>query len=469
MDQKQFDAVLTDAELRLRRLKTLYEQWFMGIERMEPATPRKELEDMLARLRKEQVSNTAQRFRLQQLVQRHVSFATHWRRIGRQIEEGTYQRDVLRAKRRAQHAGGRSAEPELEESYDVDIDVDLAEVLEEANRAAEAAVASPQRTLIAETSPLGGAREPANDISPRALQPTAAGVSGVVTSVWPPMAAKPSRPAEPAALADAPGSDRAPAEQRRSSAPPRVISPFAFPTAGSLRPKPLEPPSAPAPPPPLLAKAPRIPAVPVPGQAGLSLPPGGKLGVPPVPAGLAAAIGGTRPAASRPAPPAAAGSRAAIPPGVPKPPMAAGSPAAAAAAPDPALAGVAAKSGPGTRQGAAGGLSGFGAGANTGAAMGGGVSDPLAAGTPQRDGRVGGAAASMLNAGKVGAAAAGAPLGAAHGGGASGLSGQGRASGLRAGAGATAAAVAAANSSVANGGAGSSGAGPSAGTGTSRS
>src|SRR4029077_3827552 len=124
MDQKQFDAVLSDAETRLRRLKTLYEQWFMGIERLQPALLRKEMEDLLSRMRKEQVTNTAQRFRLQQLVQRHVSLSTYWRRIGRQIEEGTYQRDVVRAQRRARVAAARTNEPE-DVSYEVDIDIDV--------------------------------------------------------------------------------------------------------------------------------------------------------------------------------------------------------------------------------------------------------------------------------------------------------------------------------------------------------
>jgi hypothetical protein len=142
MDQKQFDAGLSDAELRLRRLKMLYDQWFMGFERSEPATLRKELEDLLARLRKEQVSNTAQRFRLQQLVQRHTAFATHWRRIGRQIEEGTYQRDLLRAKRRSKANQRENNDPELELSYDVDVDLELEAVMEEANRVADAAAAS---------------------------------------------------------------------------------------------------------------------------------------------------------------------------------------------------------------------------------------------------------------------------------------------------------------------------------------
>jgi hypothetical protein len=137
MDQKQFDALLSEAETRLRRLKVLYEQWFMGIERLEPSLARKEFEDLLARMRKEQTNNTAQRFRLQQLVQRHVALSTHWRRIGRQIEEGTYQRDVLRAKRRKQHGQAReSDDPDVDVSFDVDVDEDLAAALAEADRLA---------------------------------------------------------------------------------------------------------------------------------------------------------------------------------------------------------------------------------------------------------------------------------------------------------------------------------------------
>src|SRR3954464_1231039 len=99
MDSKQFDAMLSDAEIRLRRLKTLYDQWFMGIERLEPAIPKKELEELLAKLKKEEVTNTAAKFRLNSIVQRHVTFTQYWRRIARQIEEGTFKRDLVRARK----------------------------------------------------------------------------------------------------------------------------------------------------------------------------------------------------------------------------------------------------------------------------------------------------------------------------------------------------------------------------------
>ncbi|MEY4576661.1 MAG: hypothetical protein RL701_1364 [Pseudomonadota bacterium] len=264
MDQKQFDVVLTDAELRLRRLKMLYEMWFMGIERVEPATPRKELEDMLTRLRKEQVSNTAQRFRLQQLVQRHVSFSTHWRRIGKQIEEGTYQRDLVRARRRAQKGDlPKNAESELDVSYDVDIDIELDDVIADAERAADAAVVAHVVTEELVMPPPTAAPALRQDSPSKSATPTlvgkvgaprpalplgtmrAAGSTSVAPPPPPPLAARP---------ANGNADERTAPDARRSHAP-RAISPFALPSAGSVRPKPLEPTRAPAPPPPLVAAA----------------------------------------------------------------------------------------------------------------------------------------------------------------------------------------------------------------------
>lgn len=99
MDQKQFEIMLHDVELKIKRLKALYEQWFQGIERMEPLIPRKDLERMLQVMKKEKPRNTAARFRLQQLQARYNTYQTYWQRIGRRIEEGTYERDLRRVRR----------------------------------------------------------------------------------------------------------------------------------------------------------------------------------------------------------------------------------------------------------------------------------------------------------------------------------------------------------------------------------
>ncbi|MBW1830258.1 MAG: hypothetical protein JRJ10_00960 [Deltaproteobacteria bacterium] len=131
MTPKEFEISLSDAEVQLSRIKHLYEQWFQGIERIEPQIPRKQFIRTLNVLRKEKPRNTALRFRFQTLVQRYTTLQTYWRRIGRQIEEGTYRRDLLRARRRRdaaraereQERAGRSSSPiELDPNADVNMD-----------------------------------------------------------------------------------------------------------------------------------------------------------------------------------------------------------------------------------------------------------------------------------------------------------------------------------------------------------
>ena len=131
MTPKEFEIRLSDAEVQLSRIKHLYEQWFQGIERIEPQIPRKQFDRALHELRKVKPRNTALRFRFQTLIQRYTTLQTYWRRIGRQIEEGTYRRDLLRARRRReasraerqQERARRSSSPvELDPNADVNMD-----------------------------------------------------------------------------------------------------------------------------------------------------------------------------------------------------------------------------------------------------------------------------------------------------------------------------------------------------------
>lgn len=124
MDLKQYDALLTDADTRLDRLRALYEQYFLGMERTEPAQLRKEFEAILKILRREQPLNTALRFRFQQLLQRNVTLDTYWRKTVRQIEDGTFRRDVMRARRRRQGRGESDARAPTVHEIDMTMDVD---------------------------------------------------------------------------------------------------------------------------------------------------------------------------------------------------------------------------------------------------------------------------------------------------------------------------------------------------------
>ncbi len=98
MEQIQIEELVAELETRVDRLRSLYEQYFMGIEKMEPHVPRKDVERRFQAMRREQIRNTALRFRFQMVLQKYNTYQSYWMRIMRQIEDGTYKRDVIRAK-----------------------------------------------------------------------------------------------------------------------------------------------------------------------------------------------------------------------------------------------------------------------------------------------------------------------------------------------------------------------------------
>lgn len=100
MEQSEVETLIEELETRVDRLRALYEQYFIGIERLEPSVPRKDVERRFYVLRRTQIRNTALRFRFQNVLLRYNTYQTYWIRICRQIEEGTYKRDVRRANAR---------------------------------------------------------------------------------------------------------------------------------------------------------------------------------------------------------------------------------------------------------------------------------------------------------------------------------------------------------------------------------
>jgi hypothetical protein len=100
LEQSEVETLIEELETRVDRLRALYEQYFIGIERLEPSVPRKDVERRFYVLRRTQIRNTALRFRFQNVLLRYNTYQTYWIRICRQIEEGTYKRDVRRANAR---------------------------------------------------------------------------------------------------------------------------------------------------------------------------------------------------------------------------------------------------------------------------------------------------------------------------------------------------------------------------------
>lgn len=100
MTPDEIDLALSDLTTRMERVRALYEQYFMGIERLEPTIARKELDRRLETLRKTPFQNTARRFKFQTLIQRYTSLQQYWYRTCRDIENGVYRKHVQKAHRR---------------------------------------------------------------------------------------------------------------------------------------------------------------------------------------------------------------------------------------------------------------------------------------------------------------------------------------------------------------------------------
>ncbi|MCC6874472.1 MAG: hypothetical protein IT378_09235 [Sandaracinaceae bacterium] len=299
MEISQFDLLLHDAEVKLKRLKALYEQWFQGIERMEPLVPRKDLDRLFAMMNKEKPRNTAARFRLSQLQATYVTYQAYWQRIVRQIEEGTYERDKQRALRLRAVVADRGATKEIEIDLDLDADQDVI----------EDEIASALRELEAipsEPAPRPTARPALSAFSPFAMKPGSKPAKSES-----PAAGASTAPAAPKAASAAPAAAPKAASAAPVAAAPRAgaIATFAKPRAsapGMTRPQLGAPPGAAVAAPSVGPSTASNVAAPKSASASDIAAP-----VPPRPVAPAApptartATGPTAPAAPRPAPPVA--------------------------------------------------------------------------------------------------------------------------------------------------------------------
>jgi len=99
------------AEEELEALKARYEMWFLGVERREPARWRDDVKKKVLRLKTAFTRNAALRFRIQSLNARYLSYERMWMRSAREKEDGTYRRDLFKARLHARDAR-RKAEAE---------------------------------------------------------------------------------------------------------------------------------------------------------------------------------------------------------------------------------------------------------------------------------------------------------------------------------------------------------------------
>ena len=119
MNSSQIDNALSDAEQWVDRVRTLYDQFFEGAERIEPLGVRQEVEHRLHTIRAMELETPGQRFRFSNLQQRYNALRQYWARSLKDHQRRKPSRDRAPARRRrntdpdGMHRSGGTIEVEL--------------------------------------------------------------------------------------------------------------------------------------------------------------------------------------------------------------------------------------------------------------------------------------------------------------------------------------------------------------------
>lgn len=227
----------------LERLRLGYEKYFRGIERRPPVHERMALERDVREFFRSPPRTAVARFRFSNFRQRMTTFETYWNRVMRQIEEGTYERDVRRARSRLAAPTLERSKPKdgaIELDLDLELDFDMDELFKEASESvASLFVKSPEPAKAAPPPP-----PPAPPAAPAAIP-----APQRMLAAKPP--APPAPPVVPAAPAIAQRGSAKPAAARAVPPPPPPMQAGAppappVPPAAALRQsRPINPPPAP--------------------------------------------------------------------------------------------------------------------------------------------------------------------------------------------------------------------------------
>jgi hypothetical protein len=92
--------MLHDLSVEISRVKNLYDQYFLGMEKLPPTIARRDVEKAIAFLSGQTIGNTALKFRFQTLLQRWKTNSERWDKVLREIENGTFQPHRAKARRK---------------------------------------------------------------------------------------------------------------------------------------------------------------------------------------------------------------------------------------------------------------------------------------------------------------------------------------------------------------------------------
>jgi hypothetical protein len=92
-------------EHKLNTLRLDYERYFLGTRPREPVMARQEIQKFVTVWANQPIQNTATRFKFNSINSRYQAFKRQWDNVLRQMEAGTYKRDVFKANIRGRGLG----------------------------------------------------------------------------------------------------------------------------------------------------------------------------------------------------------------------------------------------------------------------------------------------------------------------------------------------------------------------------
>ena len=98
LPQQKYGDELNELDEAIAGLQVSYEKYFLGIDRRPPEQERKRVSTKAREMRSASVRNTALKFKINSLFAKLISFERMWDRTLREIEDGTYKRDLFKAK-----------------------------------------------------------------------------------------------------------------------------------------------------------------------------------------------------------------------------------------------------------------------------------------------------------------------------------------------------------------------------------
>lgn len=140
-DSEQQAALCDDIEAEIMGLKAAYEQYFLGMERMPPTKRHDALKKQVNGLKNAFVRQTALKFRISSIAQKFTTYERLWNRTLQEIENGTYKRDLFKAKLHTSDKKKKEALPGASH-FDIDEDVDIDDVGDDLDSVLAAATAS---------------------------------------------------------------------------------------------------------------------------------------------------------------------------------------------------------------------------------------------------------------------------------------------------------------------------------------